>query len=56
MQPGEKPAVFGDALRRLGNRARFMHGDLGRYWYSTSLGDSQFGLEMINTLPATGGA
>ena len=36
VQPGEKPAVFGDALRRLGNRARFMHGDLGRYWYSMS--------------------
>ena len=36
VQPGEKPAVFGDALRRLGNRARFMHGDLGRYWYSVS--------------------
>ena len=36
MQPGEKPAVFGDALRRLGNRAKFMHGDLGRYWYSMS--------------------
>ena len=27
VQPGEKPAVFGDALRRLGNRAKFMHGD-----------------------------
>ena len=36
VQPGEKAAVFGDALRRLGNRARFMHGDLGRYWYSMS--------------------
>ena len=36
VQPGEKPAVFGDALRLLGNRARFMHGDLGRYWYSMS--------------------
>ena len=36
VQPGEKPAIFGDALRRLGNRARFMHGDLGRYWYSMS--------------------
>ena len=36
VQPGEKPAVFGDALRRLGNQARFMHGDLGRYWYSMS--------------------
>ncbi len=36
VQPGEKPAVFGDALRRLGNRARFLHGDLGRYWYSVA--------------------
>ena len=36
VQPGERPAVFGDALRRLGNRARFLHGDLGRYWYSVA--------------------
>ena len=36
VQPGEKPVVFGDALRRLSNNARFMHSDLGRYWYSMS--------------------
>ena len=36
VQPGERPAIFGDALRRLGNQARFMHSDLGRYWYSMS--------------------
>ncbi len=36
VQPGERPAIFGDALRRLTNQARFMHGDLGRYWYSMS--------------------
>ena len=36
MQPGERPAIFGDALRRLTNQAKFMHGDLGRYWYSMS--------------------
>ena len=36
VQPGERPAIFGDALRRLGNRARFLHGDLGRYWYSVA--------------------
>jgi predicted AAA+ superfamily ATPase len=36
VQPGERPAIFGDALRRLANQARFMHGDLGRYWYSMS--------------------
>lgn len=37
VQPGEKPIVFGDALRRLSNQVRFMHSDSnGRYWYSTS--------------------
>ena len=36
MQPGERPAIFGDALRRLTNQAKFMHSDLGRYWYSMS--------------------
>ena len=36
VQPGERPAIFGDALRRLTNQARFMHSDLGRYWYSMS--------------------
>jgi predicted AAA+ superfamily ATPase len=36
VQPGERPAIFGDALRRLANAARFMHSDLGRYWYSES--------------------
>ncbi len=36
IQPGERPALFSDALRRLGNHARFLHTDLGRYWYSVS--------------------
>ncbi|WP_424940097.1 DUF499 domain-containing protein [Aliiroseovarius sp. S253] len=36
VQPGEKAAIFSDALRRLANNARFMHGDMGRYWYSMS--------------------
>lgn len=36
VQPGEKPAIFGDALRRLANQAKFMHSDLGRHWYSMS--------------------
>lgn len=36
VQPGERPAIFGDALRRLANQAKFMHSDLGRYWYSIS--------------------
>jgi predicted AAA+ superfamily ATPase len=36
VQPGERPAIFGDAMRRLTNQAKFMHSDLGRYWYSMS--------------------
>lgn len=36
VQPGERPVVFGDALRRLGNRAQFLHSEHGRYWYSMS--------------------
>ena len=35
VQPGEKANIFGDALRRLANQAKFLHSDLGRYWYST---------------------
>ena len=36
VQPGERPSIFGDALRRLTNQSKFMHSDLGRYWYSMS--------------------
>ena len=36
VQPGERPATFSDALRRLANQATFMHADAGKYWYSTS--------------------
>ena len=36
VQPGERPTIFGDALRRLSNRARFLHSEMGQYWYSMS--------------------
>ena len=36
VQPGERPSIFGDALRRLGDQAKFLHSNLDRYWYSTS--------------------
>lgn len=35
VMPGESPAVFGDALRRLGSRATYLYQDGARYWYST---------------------
>jgi predicted AAA+ superfamily ATPase len=35
VMPGESPAVFGDALRRLSGVATFLYQDGNRYWYST---------------------
>ena len=34
MQPGESPATFGDALRRLTDQATYLYVDGQRYWYS----------------------
>jgi len=33
--PGESPALFGDALRRLAGAATYLYQDGPRYWYST---------------------
>jgi predicted AAA+ superfamily ATPase len=35
VQPGEAIATFGDALRRIGDRAKYIHQDQNRYWIST---------------------
>jgi len=35
VMPGESPAVFGDALRRLSAQATYLYQDGVRYWYST---------------------
>jgi predicted AAA+ superfamily ATPase len=35
VMPGESPAVFGDALRRLAAVATYLYQDGPRYWYST---------------------
>jgi len=35
VMPGESPAVFGDALRRLAAAATYLYQDGARYWYST---------------------
>lgn len=35
VMPGESPAIFGDALRRLGSSATYLYQDGTRYWYST---------------------
>jgi hypothetical protein len=35
VMPGESPAVFGDALRRLTSKATYLYQDGVTYWYST---------------------
>ena len=35
VMPGEQPAIFGDALRRLSSSATYLYNDGARYWYST---------------------
>ncbi|MEE8240824.1 MAG: Swt1 family HEPN domain-containing protein, partial [Nitrospirales bacterium] len=35
VQPGEVPATFGDALRRLGEQLTYLYGDGTRYWFDT---------------------
>ncbi|MGE0884280.1 MAG: ATP-binding protein [Blastocatellales bacterium] len=35
VMPGESPAIFGDALRRLGGAATYLYQDGARFWYST---------------------
>jgi len=35
VMPGESPAVFGDALRRLAGAATYLYQDGARYWYAT---------------------
>ena len=35
VMPGEAPAVFGDALRRLSAEATYLYQDAARYWYDT---------------------
>ena len=35
VMPGESPAVFGDALRRMASAATFLYNDGPHYWYST---------------------
>src|SRR5438876_1349310 len=35
VMPGESPAIFGDALRRLATAATYLYQDGVRYWYST---------------------
>ena len=55
VQPGETVATFGDALRRLTDKATYLYADSSRYWFSTQptvtrMADdraSQYALEVV---------
>ncbi len=49
-QPGETPATFGDALRRLTDRGTYLYVDQGRYWYSTQPSVSRLANDRANQI------
>jgi hypothetical protein len=51
VQPGESPAIFGDALRTLTDRATYLYSERGRYWFSTQASVTQRAQELLEQLP-----
>jgi predicted AAA+ superfamily ATPase len=50
VQPGESVAVFGDALRRISDRAKYVHQDGNRYWISTKANLNRLAEDRASTL------
>jgi len=50
VQPGESVATFGDAIRRLTDRATHLYVDGKRYWYSTQPSVSRTAVDRANQL------
>ncbi|MGD0862941.1 MAG: DUF499 domain-containing protein [Candidatus Limnocylindrales bacterium] len=53
VQPGEMPATFGDALRRLAGQATFLYEQGGRYWYATQPSVNQLARDRAGQLRGT---
>jgi predicted AAA+ superfamily ATPase len=51
VQPGESPAVFGDALRRLTDQATYLYVDGRRYWYATQPSVTRTAQDRAEQLP-----
>jgi len=49
-QPGESAATFGDALRRISERAKHIHQDGNRYWLSTKANLNRVAEDRANEL------
>ena len=50
VQPGETVAVFGDALRRITDRAKYIHQEGQRYWISRKANLNRFAEDRASTL------
>jgi predicted AAA+ superfamily ATPase len=50
VQPGESVATFGDALRRITDRAKYIHQDGNRYWISTKANLNRLAEDRASTL------
>ncbi|GAB4287856.1 MAG: Swt1 family HEPN domain-containing protein [Coriobacteriia bacterium] len=50
-QPGETPAVFGDALRHLSDKATHLYTDGSRYWFATQPSVTRLAQERAEQLP-----
>ncbi|MDR0703452.1 MAG: DUF499 domain-containing protein [Planctomycetaceae bacterium] len=48
VQPGEQVATFGDAIRRLTDKAMYLYVDNKRYWYSTRSTVTRLAIEKAN--------
>lgn len=52
VQPGEPTAVFGDALRRMGNQLTYLYTDGNRYWYDTRPTVNRIARDRAQNVPA----
>jgi hypothetical protein len=50
VQPGEAPATFGDALRKLAGQATYLYENAGRYWYATQPSVNQLARDRADQL------
>lgn len=51
VQPGEQVSIFGDALRRLNDKATYLYAQGGRYWFSTQPSVNRLAADRAANLP-----
>jgi hypothetical protein len=51
-EPGDQPAIFGEALTELSERATYLYEEAGRYWFSTQPTLNRLAEDRAKALPA----